>query len=25
MLADPEVLMQGDGMLHLRYPVKRER
>jgi len=25
MLEDPEVLMQGDGMLHLRYPVKRER
>jgi len=25
MLEDPEVLVQGDGMLHLRYAVKRER
>ena len=25
MLGDPEVVIQGDGVLHLRYPVKRER
>ena len=25
MLEDPEVVIQGKGVLHLRYPVKRER
>ena len=25
MLEDPEVVIQGDGVPHLRYPVKRER
>lgn len=25
MLEDPEVVTQGAGVLHLRYPVKRER
>jgi hypothetical protein len=25
MLEDPEVVIQGDGVLHLRYPVHRER
>jgi hypothetical protein len=23
MLEDPEVVVQGDGVLHLRYPVRR--
>jgi hypothetical protein len=25
MLEDPEVVIQGDGVLHLRYPVHRGR
>ena len=25
MLEDPEVVIQGDGVLHVRYPVHRER
>ena len=25
MLEDPEVVIQGDGVLHLRYPVRRGR
>lgn len=25
MLEDPEVVIQGDGVLHVRYPVQRER
>ena len=25
MLADPEVVIQGDGVLHLRYPLNGER
>jgi dihydrofolate reductase len=25
MLEDPDVVIQGDGVLHLRYPVRRER
>ncbi|HEY8029230.1 MAG TPA: hypothetical protein VIE38_06940 [Gaiellaceae bacterium] len=25
MLEDPEVVIQGDGVLHLRYPVQRGR
>ena len=24
MLEDPEVVVQGDGVLHLRYPVRRK-
>jgi hypothetical protein len=23
LLADPDVVIQGDGVLHLRYPVRR--
>jgi dihydrofolate reductase len=25
MLDDPDVVIQGDGVLHLRYPVRRRR
>ena len=25
MLSDPEVVIQGDGVLHMRYPVRRGR
>jgi dihydrofolate reductase len=25
MLGDPDVVIQGDGVLHLRYPVRRGR
>jgi hypothetical protein len=25
MLEDPEVVIQGDGVLRVRYPVHRER
>jgi hypothetical protein len=25
MLEDPEVVIQGEGVLHLRYPVRRKR
>lgn len=25
MLDDPDVVIQGDGVLHLRYPARRER
>ena len=25
MLEDPEVVIQGDGVLHLRFPVRRAR
>jgi hypothetical protein len=25
MLEDPEVVIQGEGVLHLRYPVRRSR